>query len=99
MADKTTETQQTKLIFVLQRENDLGVVEEKERSLAFDTTIAASARKGRIIAFKDKFLTNYKWIIQPTNWRDDDVEEDAWECVAIRAVGINKVETQYDLGD
>lgn len=92
MADTISSTAQVSLEFSFQRGN-----ETASRTISFDTQLASVDTKTSTRAFVDDYLENYKYGIQPTGWRDSDVEEEAWECVDIGVKRIDKTETKYEL--
>lgn len=93
MADKTTETTTVSLTFTLQDSEGAQV----SRTMSFDTNLTYGDAKSNLSAFKTDYLANYKYAIQPTGWRDSDIEDEAYECVGIGAKFITKSETEFDI--
>lgn len=93
MADKESTTTTAAFVFTLQSGNG----EQVNRTISFDTNLEGYTAKENFAAFKTNYLTNYKYAIQPTGWRDSDDEEDAYECVGIGAKLIEKTETEFDI--
>ena len=90
MADKVTNSLDLKIEFTLQLGSD-----QKSRSITLPiTNTAENVSTWWKNTFYDKFFANYKWIIQPTGWRDNDDTEEAWECIEAVATIISKTETE-----
>jgi len=71
-----------------------------KRTLSFDTFLAGAAKKTAIIAFANRLRNGpYKYAIQPTNWRDDDDAESAWEVSSVEARIVTTTTTTIDSGN
>lgn len=92
MADKTTESKSVVLIFTLQDSQGL----QTSRMITFDTNLTSDAR-ANLSAFKNDYLANYKYAIQPTGWRDSDYADEAYECVGLDVKIVSKTETELDI--
>ena len=93
MADKQTTTTQAVLTFTLQNGSN-----QTTRTISLDTNLAEGQLKDGAYEFKQDYLANYKYGIQPTGWRDSDDEEDAYECINVECKRVVKTEVEYDLG-
>lgn len=90
MADRQTTGTQAVLTFKFQ--------DGTTRTISFDTNLAEGQLKDGAYEFKQDYLANYKYGIQPTGWRDSDDEEDAYECIDVACKRVTKTEVEYDLG-
>lgn len=97
MADQVTTTLQCKVTTTLQNGND-----ETTRNFLFDI-VGNRPDKTNLIAIKQKFMASdangpYHYLIQPTNWRDDDDEDAAYACTDVQFEIIEKTVTKLDTG-
>lgn len=96
MADtvKTTD----KLTFDINYVNGDGAT--AKRTISFDTFLVGVAKKTAIIEFANRLRNGiYKYAIQPTNWRDDDDAESAWEVSSVEARIVTTTATTIDPGN
>lgn len=93
MADKVTTSLDLELKFTL-ADSTRSIV--KSRTIAFPIKDATSVSVSDWWknTFYDKFFEKYKWIIQPTGWRDSDDTEEAYECTEVVATIISTTETE-----
>ena len=91
MADKVTNSLDFKIDFTFQLNSN-----QKTRSITFPIVgkTAENVSDWWKNTFYDKFFANYKWIVQPTGWRDSDDTEEAYECTEIVGTIISQTETQ-----
>lgn len=100
MADQEIITRQAKLTFTLRNEADSI---ETDRSITVDTQLTDPQLKTNAAALKTKFVSSesgvgvYHYMIQPTNWRDDDDEESAYVCTDVQCESISKTVTKFDI--
>lgn len=87
-----------KLTFEINYVNDDG--QTAKRTISFDTFLTGAAKKSAIIEFANRLRNGpYKYAIQPTNWRDDDVEEDAFVVSSVEARIVTTTTTTIDSGN
>ena len=99
MADRTTYTDQVVLDLTLSRAN----VEDENRRLTFDVydeTKLATIK----LALVENFIPSLvggglSTLIQPSGWRDNDDDEDEYECTMVSGKLVRKTETVLDLGE
>ena len=48
-------------------------------------------------ALRDKFTGVYKYVLQPTGWRDSDTSEEAKTCTGCELKLVQKTETRFDV--
>jgi hypothetical protein len=93
MADKTSTSATLNYELVLRRTGD----EDVKRTISFDTAITGYNLKANSEAFKTNLLGKWRYFFQPTGWRDSNVTEDAYECVAVNASYVSKTTTEFDI--
>ncbi|MBQ6320798.1 hypothetical protein IJI17_01060 [Candidatus Saccharibacteria bacterium] len=96
MADTVTSTYQVQYDLQLKRaDGDI-----QNRTVTFDTVreygqnLANDVKNVAISIYGGP----YDWIIQPTNWRDNDVNEEAYQVDKVEAKLITKTTNNLDLG-
>lgn len=89
MAAVTTTTNTVSFTLNLARSGDTN-----KRTLSFDVvdTIAAATLESAATSW----LTSYNKLIQPTQWRDSDAEEEEWTTIGITPTQTTKTVTTYD---
>lgn len=91
MADTITTTSYLTIKFPLTRDG-----EESSRSISLPNPVVNSVT---LATFKENFLTalegitGYQWIFQPTNWRDDDDQDNAWQLNTSKNIEFELVQT------
>lgn len=70
------------------------------RTLTFDTTREYNQSLANDVKSVAMSLYGgpYDWVIQPTNWRDSDVSEEAYQVDKVEARLITKTVNSLDLG-
>lgn len=96
MADTVSSTYQVQYELQLKRSDG----DIQNRTLTFDT----NREYGQNLANDVKTVAlslyggPYDWVIQPTNWRDSDAGEEAYQVDKVDAKLITKTTTALDLG-
>lgn len=67
------------------------------RTLSFPTAFQSFAEASpKFLAMKSKLLSDYKYVIQPSNWRDSDYGEEAYELTDVNFKLVQKTTTEFD---
>ena len=91
MADKTTTTRTAEFQLTLTRGNEIA-----ERSISFEMTNTSTPFNLKDVAAS--LAGDYKYIVQPTGWRDSDTTEEAWQVSQVKPLYISKSVTTLNSG-
>lgn len=107
MADVVVSDKQLQITLSLARQSES--VETATRAFTVDLPAGDTEQsaKTRATAFKANYMQNFAntaysgnnvgSLIQVTNWRDNDVNEDALKCIDMKISYIDKQQTYFDI--
>lgn len=92
--DKATETQFLTLTFALQR----GTL-TTSKTITLDVIKVDDATwKQTVNNYRQLLLNDYNKLIQPSDWRDADLQEEEWTTTDVVVKYTTKVEVTFDFG-
>ena len=86
----STTTTTIEVTFKLERNG-----ESTTRKISFPQISAIADYETTFENVREKFKNEYKYAIQPTSWRDNDLTEEAWQCKGVDFVIVTKTESEY----
>lgn len=93
MADTQTTTRAIKLEFTLENAN----YGQTKRTLTFDTGVSGQDAKTAVQTLKPRFLGEWKYIIQPSSWRDNDINEEAYQTIGLTGKYVTTSTVEWDI--